>query len=209
MRCPKIVTVAICDPELTIGLPPKVTAATGMDALTHCIETFCSPAVNPPADAIALDGMRRIFHNLERAVRQGSDRDARWNMMMGSLEGALCFQKGLGSVHALAHTLGALGFHHGTLNAVLLPHVLAYNEAILGEKASIILRQSGQPAEDLPTLVRALDERIGMPVRLRDMGVDARCLEDVAARAMEDNAHKTNPRSLSKEDYLAILRTAY
>src|SRR5690606_32170990 len=125
VRCPEIVTTAICDPELTVALPASITATTGMDALAHCIETYCSPAINPPADAIALDGMKRIFDHIERAVADGRDQQARWNMMMGSVEGAMCFQKGMGAVHALSHPLGALGHHHGTLNAILLPHVLA------------------------------------------------------------------------------------
>lgn len=209
VRCPDIVTLAMCDPELTLSLPPRITATTGMDALSHCIETFCSPAINPPADAIALDGMKRIFASLERAVGDGSQREARWNMMMGSLEGALCFQKGLGSVHALSHPLGALGFHHGTLNAILLPHVLACNSGQLAEKLPIILQQSSQTSGDLPGVINRLNRSIGIPERLRDLGVDERSLAGVAERATQDNAHKTNPRTLSVSDYESILRAAY
>jgi len=119
--------VAICDPELTLGLPAGLTAATGMDALTHCIETFISPKINPPADAIALDGAARAWKWLEVAVADGSNRDARWHMMMASLQGGMTFQKGLGAVHAMSHPLGGLKspvLHHGTLNAVILPAVL-------------------------------------------------------------------------------------
>src|SRR5690606_20426319 len=122
--------VALCDPELTLGLPPGLTAATGMDAMAHCIETFLSPLVNPPAEAIALDGLAKASAHIERAMRNGQDRDARWNMMMAAMEGAMAFQKGLGAVHALSHPLGALPglkLHHGTLNAVLLPAVLRFN----------------------------------------------------------------------------------
>ncbi len=121
---------AICDPLLTMGLPPLLTAATGMDALSHCVETFLSPRFNPPADAIALDGAARIMTNLPNAVAHGDDRDARSEIMMGALQSGLCFQKGLGAVHGLSHALGGLKdpvLHHGTLNAVLLPAVIRYS----------------------------------------------------------------------------------
>lgn len=213
VRCPDIVTAAICDPDLTLGLPPAITASTGMDALAHCIETFCSPAVNPPADAIALDGMQRIFRWLETAVADGSHREARWNMLMGSLEGAICFQKGMGAVHALSHPLGALGFHHGTLNAILLPPVLAHNApALAGEagKWAAIARQAGWPeGSDLAARVRGLVARVGLPTRLREIGVRADDLPAVAAEALLDNAHKTNPRPLTEADYLQLLQAAY
>ena len=128
---------ALCDPDLTLGLPPLLTAATGMDALTHNIETYLSPLVNPPAEAIALDGVARAAGWIVEATRNGSNREARWNMLMASTEGALTFQKGLGAVHAMAHPLGALddlSLHHGTLNAVLLPEVLRFNEPAAPEK---------------------------------------------------------------------------
>lgn len=210
VRCPDLVTAAICDPDLTLTLPPAITASTGMDALSHCIETYCSPAVNPPADAISLDGMQRIFAHLERAVRDGSDREARWNMMMGSLEGAISFQKGMGAVHALSHPLGARGFHHGTLNAILLPHVVAYNREALGTKWAAIARQAGWGEETDPLqALTDLNARIGIPLRLRDIGVPASELEAVAAEALHDNAHKTNPRPLVEADYLQLLRAAH
>ncbi len=210
VRCPDLVTAAICDPELTHGLPPRITAATGMDALAHCIETYCAPTVNPPADAIALDGMQRIFTHLERAVAQGSDAEARWNMMMGSLEGAIAFQKGMGAVHALSHPLGALGFHHGTLNAILLPPVLAANREALGSKWATMARQAGWPADsDVGAGVARLNQAIGLPARLRDIGVASSDLAAIAAQALDDNAHKTNPRPLLQADYLHILQQAY
>lgn len=210
VRCPDLVTAAVCDPELTAGLPPAITASTGMDALAHCIETFCSPVVNPPADAIALDGMQRILASLERAVADGRDAQARWDMMMGSLEGAIAFQKGMGAVHALAHPLGAHGFHHGTLNAILLPHVLALNRSALGPKYDAIRRQGGwAEAADPAREIAALNARIGLPVRLRDIGVDAAVLPAVARAALEDNAHRTNPRPMAEADYAALLDAAY
>jgi len=210
VRCPDLVSAAICDPELTLGLPPFITAATGMDALSHCIETYCSPSINPPADAIALDGMRLIFTSIERAVSHGQDRDARWAMMMGSLEGAICFQKGLGAVHAMAHPLGAYGFHHGTLNAILLPHVLRHNRDVLGTKWAAIASQAGWDANaDLGQALSDLNRKLGLPARLRDIGVDETCLPQVAEQALQDNAHKTNPRTMTREDYSRILQAAY
>jgi alcohol dehydrogenase class IV len=121
---------AICDPDLTLGLPPVLTAATGMDAIAHCMETFMAPAVNPPADGIALDGLERGWAHIERATRAGStDREARWHMMSASMQGALAFQKGLGCVHSLSHSLGGVNprLHHGTLNALFLPAVVRFN----------------------------------------------------------------------------------
>ena len=120
---------AICDPELTLGLPPLLTAATGMDAIAHCMETFMAPAFNPPADGIALDGLERGWAHIERATRDGSDREARWAMMSASMQGAMAFQKGLGCVHSLSHSLGGVDprLHHGTLNAMFLPAVIRFN----------------------------------------------------------------------------------
>ncbi len=122
---------AICDPELTLGLPPALTAATGMDAIAHCMETFMAPAINPPADGIALDGLERGWAHIERATRDGSDREARWAMMSASMQGAMAFQKGLGCVHSLSHSLGGVDprLHHGTLNAMFLPAVIRFNAA--------------------------------------------------------------------------------
>lgn len=210
VRCPDLVSAAICDPELTMGLPPFITAATGMDALSHCIETYCSASINPPADAIALDGMQLIFSSIERAVQHGQDRDARWNMMMGSLEGAICFQKGLGSVHALAHPLGAQGFHHGTLNAILLPHVLTYNREWIGHKWGEIAKRSGWgPEADLGQCLSTMIQRLGLPQKLGAIGISRNCIEMIAEQALQDNAHKTNPRPMAQGDYLHILEQAF
>jgi 4-hydroxybutyrate dehydrogenase len=210
VRCPNLVTAALCDPDLTFGLPPSITASTGMDALSHCIETFCSPTINPPADAISLDGMQRIFSNLKRAVDNGQDADARWNMMMGSLEGAISFQKGMGAVHALSHPLGALGFHHGTLNAILLPHVLRANAPVLEDKLKLIRTQAGwAEGSDVFSHLQDLSASIGLPLRLRDIGVKESDLPLVSRAALEDNAHKTNPRKMTADDYRVILSVAY
>lgn len=202
---PGTVRCAILDPELTLGLPAAITAATGMDALAHCVETFCSPRVNPPADAIALDGLRRIARNLERAVQQGADRQARWEMMMAAMEGALAFQKGMGAVHALSHPLGTLGLHHGTLNAVLLPHVVDYNASFLREKLAAMAEAVGAP---VPAWLARLNERVGMPSGLAAMGVPRGRIGHFAAEALADSSHATNPRPMERADYERVLQAA-
>jgi alcohol dehydrogenase class IV len=212
VACPQVVTAAICDPELTLGLPPRMTAATGMDALSHCIETFCSPTINPPADAIALDGLQRLYAHIERACTHGEDADARWHMMMGALEGGICFQKGMGAVHSLSHALGAYGHHHGTLNALFLPPVLRYNADVL-EKAGKMDRMRHamklEQGADLPAAIAELNTRIGLPRGLRELGVGTGDFDAIASSAMLDNAHKTNPRPVSHADYVALLHETF
>ncbi|MBR3190596.1 iron-containing alcohol dehydrogenase, partial [Bosea sp. (in: a-proteobacteria)] len=200
--------LAICDPELTLGLPAMLTAATGMDALTHCIETYLSPRENPPAEAIALDGLKRAALNIERATRDGSDREARKEMLMAALQGGLTFQKGLGAVHALSHPLGGLkqvSLHHGTLNAVLLPAVLRFNEQASGAKYAEIRRVLGLSADaDLAAWVAGLTQRLGLPGSLSQMGVPREVLPAIAEAATQDHSSATNPRQASAADYLAM-----
>ncbi|MEN3791759.1 iron-containing alcohol dehydrogenase [Fulvimarina sp. MAC3] len=198
--------IALCDPELTHGLPAKLTAATGMDALTHCLETYMASAYNPPADGIALHGLGLALKSLEKAVSDGSDRDARRDMMAAALEGAMAFQKGLGAVHALTHPLGAirsLNLHHGTLNAVLLPEVLRFNRSVIGEKWDVMAQLIGQAPDDYVT---ELNARIGMPSGLAEMGVTEAMMEEVSEAALHDHCHLTNPRTATREEYLDILR---
>ena len=201
--------LALCDPELTLGLPPGLTAATGLDALAHCVETFLAPDNNPPAEAIALDGASRVADHLATAVENGADRDARWNMMMAAMEGAMAFQKGLGAIHALSHPLGALKdvtLHHGTLNAVLMPAVLRFNADHVGAKYDRLAAVLGaESAAALPDWVAAFNTKLGIPSGLGAMGVDAVVLGDIADAALSDHCHKTNPRLASRADYLAIL----
>ncbi len=210
---------AILDPTLTLGLPPMLTAATGMDAIAHCLETFMAPAVNPPADGIALDGLWRGWAHIERATRDGNDRDARWHMMSASAQGALAFQKGLGCVHSLSHSLGGVNprLHHGTLNAVFLPAVLKFNagaESIQREQRLQRLAQAiGLPGCDsrgteLAEAVVAMNARLGLPTGLRAMGVTEDLFERVIDGAMADHCHKTNPREASRDDYRAMLAAA-
>lgn len=205
--------VAICDPDLTLGLPPMLTAATGMDAIAHCIETFLAPAINPPAEAIALDGLRRGMGNIEKATRDGSDRDARWNMMVAAMEGALAFQKGLGAVHALSHPLGAVpgvSLHHGTLNAVLLPAVLRFNKSATESKQAALVQAMGlEVGADPAEHIELLNTRIGMPRGLGAMGVPRSVLADIATAAMKDHCHATNPRAATVDDYRQMLEESY
>jgi alcohol dehydrogenase class IV len=204
--------VAICDPELTVDLPPTLTAGTGMDAIAHCIETYIAAAVNPPAEAIALDGLARGWKHLERACRNGSDREARWNMMMSSMEGAMAFQKGLGAVHAMSHPMGALQdlkLHHGTLNAVVMPAVLRFNQSHSGDKYARLAEVMGLPAgADLADAVAQMTQRLGLPRTLREMGLTEAHIPALAEAAVKDHTNGTNPRPAAAEDYRRLFEEA-
>lgn len=211
---PKMIpSVAICDPELTLGLPAALTAATGMDAVTHCIEAILSPVVNPPAEGIGYDGLRRAWHTIETAVRDGTDRDARWNMMMASTEGALAFVKGLGAVHAMSHAAGRLPdlkLHHGTLNAVILPTVLRYNVGAALEKYHRMAEAMalGRGA-DLAKAVERRNAAIGLPNGLRAMGVTEAMLPELVTHAVADLSSRTNPRPVDATTYGELFRAAF
>jgi len=207
---------AICDPGLTLGLPPGLTAATGMDAIAHCIETFLAPAFNPPADGIALDGLERAWASIERACADGSDREARLNMMSASMQGAMAFQKGLGCVHSLSHPLGGLkvngrtSLHHGTLNAVVLPAVLRFNESassVVAERRYPRMRRAMNLPEhaDLAQALFDMTARLGLPTGLKQMGVDESMFDKVVEGALADHCHRTNPREATADDYRRML----
>lgn len=203
---------AICDPDLTLGLPPMLTAATGMDALTHCIECYSSRIENPPAGAIAFDGGVRVARHIERATANGQDREARYQMMMGSMMGAMAFQKGLGAVHALSHALGGLkeiSLHHGTLNAVLLPAVIRFNRDHVGEAYHTLALAFGAQKDGLDIWVADLNRRLGLPARLGEMGVKREWFERVAAHAMEDHTTQTTPRKPTAGDYVNLLEESF
>lgn len=200
---------AICDPELTLGLPPSLTAATGMDAITHCIEAFLTPAVNPPAEGVALDGLRRGWRNIRAAVADGSDRQARWEMMMASTEGALAFIKGLGAVHAMSHAAGRLEelrLHHGTLNAVFLPSVLRFNADVCGEKYERLCVAMDLPqGADIADAVADMNHAIAMPGGLRAMGLTDDHVPGIIEYAQTDLAAFSNPRKAAADDYAAMI----
>ena len=212
---------AICDPELTFGLPPFLTAATGMDAIAHCLETFMAPAMNPPADGIALDGLARGWSHIERATHDGSDREARFNMMSAGMQGALAFQKGLGCVHSLSHSLGGADprLHHGTLNALFLPAVIRFNapapsiahERRLQRMAHAmnlpLEKDAGDAAaaDAIAAAIREMNARLGLPAGLAAIGVSRALFDRVVDGAMADHCHKTNPRLATRDDYMAML----
>lgn len=206
---------AVCDPELTRKLPAGLTAATGMDAIAHCLETFMSAAFNPPADGIALEGLRRGWGQIERATTHPDDLDARLDMMAASTLGALAFQKGLGCVHSLSHALGGLmpTLHHGTLNAVFLPAVIRFNgmhdsmrrDDKIARMAHAMNLQEGTPADELAGAVKAMNQRLGLPAGLGEMGVTVDLYDQIIERALHDHCHKTNPREASPSDYRRML----
>ena len=206
--------VAICDPDLTFGLPKMMTAATGMDAVTHCIEAILVPMSNPPAEGIGYDGLTRAVGDgwLRRAVEDGSDPDARWNMMMASYEGALAFTKGLGSVHALSHAAGRLHekrLHHGTLNAIFLPHLLRFNEGAADDKYARLRFAMGlKEGANLADAIQRLNSDIGIPSTLKEIGLEASDGPGVVEYALADLAHRTNAKPAAKEDYERIYETA-
>ena len=214
--------VALLDPELTLGLPPGLTAATGMDAIAHCMETFMAAPFNPPADGIALDGLARGWSHIERATRDGQDREARLNMMSASAQGALAFQKGLGCVHSLSHSLGGVNprLHHGTLNAMFLPAVVRFNahaESVQRERRMErmayamglgAVEGAAPAAETIAQAIVAMNARLGLPTGLTAMGVEHAWFDTIIKGALADHCHKTNPRIASPEDYRGMLEAA-
>ena len=205
---------AICDPSLTLGLPPLLTAATGMDAMTHCIEALLSHQVNPPAEAVACDGIVRGIRDghLLAAVRDGSDKDARWQMMMAATEGAMAFSKGLGGVHSMSHACGAdqtLRLHHGTLNAVILPTILDFNRDHVGDKYSRLNVAMGlDAAADPAEFIRGLNADLGLPANLGEMGIRRDSIPSLAEHATKDICTLTNPRPCASADYEQLFEVA-
>ncbi len=205
---------AICDPSMTLELPAMLTAATGMDAIAHCMETFMSPAFNPPADGIALDGLRRAWLHIETATVQPQDRDARLNMMSASMQGAMAFQKGLGCVHSLSHSLGGIDprLHHGTLNAVFLPAVIEFNATSPSMQQEQKLERMAQAmqlpdasAQAIGAAISGMSKRLGLPAGLAEMGVAGDQFARIVQGALADHSHKTNPREASEDDYIWML----
>lgn len=209
-------SVAICDPELTLSLPPVLTAGTGMDAFTHCIESYLSTTIHPICDGIALEGLRWVSRGLEAAVRDGSNRKARGDLMMGALLGGISFHKGLGVVHSLSHALGATGrVHHGTLNAILLPHALRFNrptsENRLADLATALgIGRGGDGAGHVATLAELLLAKLPLPSRLGQLeGLERSMIPEYARLAMLDHCHRTNPRPCTLEEMEALIEQAW
>ncbi len=202
--------MVIADPELTLGLPKHITAATGMDALSHNLEAFCAPGYHPMARGIAIEGIRLIKEWLPQAVAQGSDIEARGQMLVASSMGATAFQRGLGAMHALAHPLGALyDAHHGLLNAILMPYVLTANRPSIEEELNHLAICLGlEDAEGFLAWVIELRREIGIPNSLAEIGIDAARAEQVGAMAVVDPSGATNPIEFTAEDYAVIFKKA-
>jgi alcohol dehydrogenase len=201
--------VAILDPELTVGLPAKLTAATGMDALAHCLEAYCAPFYHPLAAGVALEGMRLIKENLARAVKKGTDLEARGHMLMASTMGATAFQRGLGAIHALSHPFGGLyDAHHGTLNGIIMPYVVKANRRKIEkdiERAAAYLGIKGGFNGFLKWIL-GLRKEIGIPHTLADIGIDTRRLDEVAAMAIKDPSAGGNPIAFTEKQYKSLAK---
>jgi alcohol dehydrogenase class IV len=210
---PRIMPVTVIeDPELTVGLPPHITAATGMDALAHAFEAYCVPVYHPAADGVALEGMRLIKDWLPVATRDGKNIEARGHMMAAATLGATAFQKGLGAIHSLSHTVGALyDKHHGLLNAVFFPYVLLFNRSVIGEKMTHLSRFLGLPKPGFDGVldwVMELRKEIGIPHSLAELNVDDSKLDKMVADAVADPTAPTNPRLLDAGSARKLYRQA-
>ncbi len=205
---PKIV---ICDPELTIGLPARMTAGTGMDALAHCLEAYCAPGFHPLADGIGVEGMRLVKEYLPRTVADGSDIEARAMMMAAAAMGATAFQKGLGAIHSLSHPVGALyGTHHGMTNAVLMPYVLKFNQQAIEPRIARLSAYLGlAPSFDaFMSWIIEIRQVTGVPHTLAGLGVDGAKADLIAAMAIKDPTAGGNPLELTEEAAREIFKKA-
>ncbi|MEJ8572455.1 iron-containing alcohol dehydrogenase [Microbaculum marinum] len=208
LMMPKIV---ICDPELTVGLPPKLTAGTGMDALAHCIEAYCAPGYHPMADGIGVEGVRLCKEYLPRAFARGDDIEARAGMMSAAAMGATAFQKGLGAIHSLSHPVGALyDTHHGLTNAVFMPYVLTFNRPAIEERIARLAAYCGlEPSFDaFLAWVMELRGELGIPATVADLGVDAEKADLIAEMAIADPTAGSNPVKLTREAARSIFDRA-
>jgi len=206
--------IVIADPQLTVGLPPDITAATGMDALSHNLEAYCSPGYHPMADGIALEGMRLIKQWLTVAHNEPANLTARGHMLVASSMGATAFQKGLGAMHALAHPLGALyDVHHGLLNAVLMPYIIAHNRVAIERKMQHLARileleQASTGVDSVLAFIIKLRQQLGIPHNLKFVGIDTSRIPAIAEMATHDPSAGGNPLRLSKNDYAELLSNA-
>lgn len=195
------------DPELTMALPAKVTAATGMDALTHNIEAYLAKGFSPLCDGIAIEGIKLVSESLEKATLS-PDLESRSKMMMSALMGATAFQKGLGIVHSLAHPLSTVfDTHHGLANAVMLPYGLEFNKEVCAERYSFLEKVIG--CKDLIQWVHYMNKRLGMPASLKEMGLDSAKIDELSELALADVCHLCNPREVKLEDFKALYTRAF
>ena len=213
-----LANAAILDPELTVGLPPFITAATGMDALTHNLEAYVAKGDHPLADAIALDGLRRIGQHLGRAVKNGKDIEARVQMLLGSAMGAIAFQKGLGACHSVAHALTPVaGTHHGLANSLMLPTVIQFNRPAAEERlATVAVALGADPrmnakerAHACAQIVDDLRAQCGLPRKLSQAGVKREMIPRIVDKAMADACHQSNPRPCTQVDFERIIEEAF
>ena len=205
--------VTICDPELTVGLPPKLTMGTGMDALAHCLEAFCAPTYHPMSAGIAVEGVRLVKDNLARAVANCKDIDARGNMMSAAAMGAVAFQKGLGAIHSLSHPVGSLyNTHHGMTNAVYMPYVLVMNRSAITDKIEYLAQVLGLKGgfDGFQNWVLALRKETGAPHTLKDLGVPDTSKADLIAKmAIVDPTAGTNPIPLTEANAKQLFLDAF
>jgi alcohol dehydrogenase class IV len=200
---------ALLDPELTRSMPARVTAATGFDALTHCLEAYCSTGDHPMADAIALGGLELCAKNLARAVAQGDDLAARGGMMKAAMMGAVSFQKGLGACHSLAHPLSSeKGMHHGLANALCLPAVVDFNQSAAAERLERVRAILDPAAKTCGEALRALRKQVGLPDGLRPEGISEADIDKLSAKAIEDACHRSNPKPVTRDDLAALYRAS-
>jgi alcohol dehydrogenase len=200
---------AVLDPELTVGLPPKLTAGAGFDAFAHCLEAYCAPFYHPLAEGVALEGMRLVKENLAKAVKKPKDLDARGNMLVASSMGATAFQKGLGSIHALSHPFGGLyDAHHGTLNGIIMPYVLKANRKKIEKKIERVAAYLGIKGgfNGFLKFVVALRKECGIPHGLNGIGIDTKRLDEVAEMAHKDLTHAANPVAFTVKQYKALAK---
>ncbi len=204
--------IVISDPELTVGLPPHVTAATGIDAYVHSFEAYCAPGFHPMAEGIALEGMRLVKEYLPRAFKDGKDIEARGQMLAAASMGAAAFQKGLGGVHALAHPIGAVyDTHHGLTNAVLLPYVMVHNKAAIAERMNLLARVLDLPGGGFDAVLKwTLDFRAALkiPHTLKEIGVDDARAAEIGAMAEKDPSAGGNPCPVTAKDLEVVFRAA-
>ena len=203
--------VTICDPELTVGMPPHVTAGTGFDALAHGLEAYCAPSYHPMADGIAVEGMRLVKEYLPRAYRDGADLEARAHMMSAAAMGATAFQKGLGAIHALSHPAGALyDTHHGLTNAVFMPYVLAFNRPAIDPRIERLSAYLGLPArfEAFLDWVLALRAELDVPHTLEGLKIGPERFDEMAAMAPEDPTAGGNPVPVTRENARRLYEAA-